>query len=248
MSQEELRFNSPPWQRHRRESSPKRTIYPTSQSLPPFSLHLGGKYFISVLYKFVTSPNKEANWSSYIVLLPAMRSSPSLSSSLRSATCLRVTSFTSSPRLICHSAKAQTIATPTTRIFSGGSASLLGLRLREPLLQAQRSFFPGFPSPNCALQSSVWSQERWLSTSPILREVRSDNTTKKSLAGPQKSTSIEPELEAFGRSEKATKAAQVNLSARLHKDGNPSAVKPGLGEIVRLLKIARPEAKWLAGA
>ena len=88
-----------------------------------------------------------------------------------------------------------------------------------------------------------------MSTSPILREVRSNNTTtKKSLAGPQKSTSIEPELEAFGRSEKATKAAQVNLSARLHKDGNPSAVKPGLGEIVRLLKIARPESKWLAGA
>jgi len=178
-----------------------------------------------------------------------MRSSPSLSSSLRSATCSRVTSFASPPRLICHSAKIQTIATPTTRIFSGGSASLLGLRLREPLLQAQRSFFPGFPSSNFALQSSVWSQERWLSTSPILREVRSNNTTtKKSLAGPQKSTSIEPELEAFGRSEKATKAAQVNLSARLHKDGNPSAVKPGLGEIVRLLKIARPESKWLAGA
>lgn len=175
-----------------------------------------------------------------------MRSSSSLSSSLRSAACSRVTSFTSPPGLICHSAKAQTIATPTTRIFSGGAASLLGLRLREPLLQAQRSFFPGSPSSNCALQSSVWSQERWLSTSPILREVRSNNTTKKSLTGPQKST-IEPDLEAFGRSEKATKAAQVNLSARLHKDGNPSAVKPGLGEIVRLLKIARPEAKWLGG-
>jgi len=176
-----------------------------------------------------------------------MRSSPSLSSSLRSAACSRVTSFTSPPRLICRSTKAQTIATPITRTFSGGSASLPGLRLREQFLQAQRSFSPNFPSFNCALRSSVRSQERCLSTSPILREVRSGTTTKKSLAGPQKSTSIEPELEAFGRSEKATKAAQVNLSARLHKDGGPGAVKPGLGEIVRLLRVARPEAKWLAG-
>lgn len=51
------------------------------------------------------------------------------------------------------------------------------------------------------------------------------------------------ELEEFGRSEKASKAAQVNLSAKLHKDGKPSGA--GLAEIVRLLKIARPEAKWL---
>ncbi|KAG0636299.1 P-loop containing nucleoside triphosphate hydrolase protein [Tuber brumale] len=177
-----------------------------------------------------------------------MRSSPSMSSSLRSATCSWVTGFTPPPpRLICHSAKAQTIVTPTTRLFLGSSTPLLGLQLRKPLLQAQRPF-PGFPPFNCVHRSAVLSRERCLSTSPILRELQSGNTTEKPLTEPQKPTSAEPELEVFGRSEKATKAAQVNLSARLHKDGNPSAVKPGLGEIVRLLRIARPEAKWLAVA
>ena len=243
-------FSSPPWQRRRRESSPQNEQSIKQQQINPLSPLLPilvGNTWSFIVIGLPPVQIKKSTVENHILLPPAMRPSPSLSSSLRSATCSRVTSFTS-PRLICHSAKTQTIATPTTRTFSGGSASLLGLRSREPLLQVQRSFFPDFPSFNCALRTSVRSQERCLSTSPILREVRSvTTTTKKSLAGPQKSTPIEPELEAFGRSEKATKAAQVNLSARLHKDGNPSAVTPGLGEIVRLLKIARPEAKWLAG-
>jgi putative ABC transport system ATP-binding protein len=56
----------------------------------------------------------------------------------------------------------------------------------------------------------------------------------------------QPEVQGFERSEKASKAAQVNLSARLHKDGKATG-KAGFGEIVRLLSIARPEAKWLGG-
>lgn len=59
-------------------------------------------------------------------------------------------------------------------------------------------------------------------------------------------TELLPEDE-FGRSEKATRAAHVNLRARLNKDGAAGGTKPGFGEIVRLLKIARPEAKWLGG-
>ncbi|EWC46979.1 hypothetical protein DRE_03741 [Drechslerella stenobrocha 248] len=51
----------------------------------------------------------------------------------------------------------------------------------------------------------------------------------------------------FGRSEKASKAAQVNLSARLRKDPGTTGFS-GFGEIGRLLKIARPEAKWLGVA
>ena len=53
--------------------------------------------------------------------------------------------------------------------------------------------------------------------------------------------------DGFGRSEKASKAAQVNLSARLHKEGATLSGKASAGEIIRLLKIARPEAKWLGG-
>ncbi|KAK6543912.1 ATP-binding cassette permease mdl1 [Orbilia ellipsospora] len=52
----------------------------------------------------------------------------------------------------------------------------------------------------------------------------------------------------FGRSEKASKAAQVNLSARLRKDPGTVGGFSGFGEIWRLLKIARPELKWLGVA
>ncbi|THV49554.1 hypothetical protein BGAL_0189g00070 [Botrytis galanthina] len=49
----------------------------------------------------------------------------------------------------------------------------------------------------------------------------------------------------FARSEKASKATQVNLSARLQSSGKKQGNTAAFGEIWRLLKIARPEAKWL---
>lgn len=48
----------------------------------------------------------------------------------------------------------------------------------------------------------------------------------------------------FARSDKASKATQVNLSARL-QSAKTQPNSAGFGEIVRLIKIARPEAKWL---
>ncbi|TVY21043.1 Mitochondrial ATP-dependent permease MDL1 [Lachnellula arida] len=52
------------------------------------------------------------------------------------------------------------------------------------------------------------------------------------------------EDDGFQRSEKASKAAQVNLSARLSST-KAQKNSAGFGEIWRLIKIARPEAKWL---
>ncbi|EZF34844.1 ATP-dependent permease [Trichophyton mentagrophytes] len=54
--------------------------------------------------------------------------------------------------------------------------------------------------------------------------------------------------QAFERSERASQAAQINLSARLAKDGLASGKKSGLREIWRLITIARPEAKVLSVA
>ncbi|QUC22126.1 uncharacterized protein UV8b_06367 [Ustilaginoidea virens] len=51
----------------------------------------------------------------------------------------------------------------------------------------------------------------------------------------------------FEKSDKAAQAAQVNLSARLSKEGKPQS-KAGFGEIWRLIKVARPELRWLAVA
>ncbi|KAH6889994.1 P-loop containing nucleoside triphosphate hydrolase protein [Thelonectria olida] len=51
----------------------------------------------------------------------------------------------------------------------------------------------------------------------------------------------------FAKSEKAARAAQVNLSARLSKEGKGSGGgKAGFGEIWRLIRIARPELRWLS--
>lgn len=56
---------------------------------------------------------------------------------------------------------------------------------------------------------------------------------------------IEVVERAFAKTEKASQAAQVNLRARLSKDGASSGKNAGFREVWRLLKIARPEAKWL---
>ena len=52
----------------------------------------------------------------------------------------------------------------------------------------------------------------------------------------------------FQRSEKAARAAHVNMSARLSKEGKGKEGKPGFAEVWRLIKIARPEVKWLGAA
>ena len=51
--------------------------------------------------------------------------------------------------------------------------------------------------------------------------------------------------QGFAKSEKASQAAQVNLSARLAKDGKSQNQWAGFGEVWRLVKIAKPEAKTL---
>jgi len=55
----------------------------------------------------------------------------------------------------------------------------------------------------------------------------------------------EEQEQSFQRSEKADQASQVNLSARLSKEGAAGSGGAGFGEIWRLIKIARPEARIL---
>lgn len=58
----------------------------------------------------------------------------------------------------------------------------------------------------------------------------------------------EQEERGFGRSEKATQASQVNLSARLSRDSKAQGQGAGVAETWRLIKIARPEAGVLGWA
>jgi putative ABC transport system ATP-binding protein len=58
----------------------------------------------------------------------------------------------------------------------------------------------------------------------------------------------EGEEMGFAKSEKATAAAEVNLSAKLSKEGSSANAPGGMREMWRLIKIARPEAKTLSVA
>ena len=55
-------------------------------------------------------------------------------------------------------------------------------------------------------------------------------------------------IQEFARSEKASAAAQLNLSAKLGQDAGQQGSSSGWGEIWRLIKIARPESKALGVA
>ncbi|KAK6341194.1 ATP-binding cassette permease mdl1 [Orbilia brochopaga] len=82
---------------------------------------------------------------------------------------------------------------------------------------------------------------RQFSASPLRRDDSSKEVTH------EKEHHLHDSKTEFGRSEKASKAAQVNLSARLRKDPGTTGFS-GFADIWRLLKIARPEAKWLGAA
>ena len=64
----------------------------------------------------------------------------------------------------------------------------------------------------------------------------------------QKDEDEDIEDEGFGKSEKAAQASQINLSARLSNEGQAQGGTPGAGEVWRLIKIARPEARVLGYA
>lgn len=93
--------------------------------------------------------------------------------------------------------------------------------------------------------------------SPILAQARLFSATFQTYEHPtpivreskEKAPTSDPEDEedGFKKTERASQASQVNLSAKLSKDG-ASQGKPGFGEIWRLIKIARPEAKVLSVA
>lgn len=84
-------------------------------------------------------------------------------------------------------------------------------------------------------------------TRPMLQQKKETEVA----AATDKATSTTPEAkeeDGFQRTEKAAKAAHINMSARLSKEGVGARGKPGLAEVWRLVRIARPEVKWLGAA
>jgi putative ABC transport system ATP-binding protein len=117
----------------------------------------------------------------------------------------------------------------------------------------QRSLHPLHPQSSAPWRPAI-AQLRQFSAKSVDQEI-SKTSARGASAPAQKQDEAIPRRDeeeedhhvaeqGFGRSEKASRAAQVNLSARLQKDGK-STGQPGMGEVWRLIKIARPEAKWL---
>lgn len=118
--------------------------------------------------------------------------------------------------------------------------------------------------------SSLWSQKlrdvgrRHFQTTSIIRqrkESRVETTTLEKTTVPEEHHDAhhnavdqhhehehDHALDEFGRSAKATKAAQINLRAKLKKDPGAASGLGGFSEVWRLIKIAKPQAKWLGGA
>lgn len=85
------------------------------------------------------------------------------------------------------------------------------------------------------------------STSAAARQEQRNTLEEEKTIARRKDDAVPEELEeqGFAKTERASRASQVNFSARLSKEGTQSGTAAGLGEVWRLIKIARPEAKML---
>lgn len=110
-----------------------------------------------------------------------------------------------------------------------------------------------------ALGTSSWGTTRGFSTALVLWQQPRDRISvtpaqvkqevvEKELEGEQGKQVAQqensPEHHGFQQTERAKQAAQINMRARLSKEGKSSG-QGGWAEILRLIKIARPEVKWL---
>lgn len=150
---------------------------------------------------------------------------------------------------------------------------LTGNARLAPSLRSSLSASPPSSATSCAVATAAPGilQRRAFSISRIHREAQSptpvkpkksylqevkerrpepDEQDEDDHANPQKLDKelqvSEEDVSEFGRSEKASQAAQLNLSAKLSKDGTQGGSAGGWSEIWRLLKIAMPEKRSLA--
>ncbi|KAJ5772903.1 ABC transporter integral membrane type 1 [Penicillium paradoxum] len=125
------------------------------------------------------------------------------------------------------------------RLYSTASAALRNGP--NPLLLRNNSF------KYTPYSSRIVSQARLLCSTSRLLQAKPPVISKGPITRTAPEEPEKEEEQGFELSERAAQAAQVNLSARLAKDG-ASGKKSGFAEIWRLLKIARPESKALGFA
>lgn len=158
----------------------------------------------------------------------------------------------------------------STNVFlSGGAVRLNSAELKEPPWTTQalsgRQFssisLPKLPEPSAGAPGSrlphrrltrptLSTFEQFRSFASSIRHLEKQISSEQKNAGGgtlglKRAEEHDEDDPGFEKSEKATQAAKVNLSAKLSKSGDP---KGGFPEIWRLIKIARPEAKMLGVA
>ncbi|PSN59098.1 hypothetical protein BS50DRAFT_509128 [Corynespora cassiicola Philippines] len=120
------------------------------------------------------------------------------------------------------------------------------LHLHAPAGLARRN---GVPQPSRAFSASRAAFEAQKATKQPVKARKSykDEMKEKGVVNVEEQ---EPESEEMGfvKSERASAAAQVNLSAKLSKDGSGGGTPGGMREMWRLIKIARPEMGTLSWA
>ncbi|KAL8981345.1 MAG: hypothetical protein Q9177_005601 [Variospora cf. flavescens] len=102
---------------------------------------------------------------------------------------------------------------------------------------------PYSPSNARCLSQTPSHTEPSVPTKPKGTQTRDDDDAELGLEQEQNE-----QERGFGKSEKASQNAQVNLSARLSKEGKSQGQGAGFWEIWRLVKIAKPESKVLGVA
>ena len=130
-----------------------------------------------------------------------------------------------------------------TQFRSQGTISRTGLS--SALVEPESPFFTPFPAK---LNSPVHTELRTFATSRSTRDTQLQAVGKSPATKTLSNSEVEEEDQGFEKSEKASQAAQVNLSARLARDGKSVQQSAGTGEVWRLIKIARPEAGVLGFA
>ncbi|KAK3500030.1 uncharacterized protein B0T23DRAFT_409894 [Neurospora hispaniola] len=153
------------------------------------------------------------------------------------------------------------------------TSSILSARFCRPFSSVQRSSTTSFAIVSVPFSSShpgsrpcVQSQ-RWTSPFGLLRQLSTSQTRLREQSAKEAAAETAEEaakdvekvkeytseehlkVHGFTKSERAHKAAHINMSARLSKDGkSQSGTKPGFAEVWRLIKIARPEVKAMSVA
>ncbi|KAK4226252.1 ATP-dependent permease MDL1, mitochondrial [Podospora fimiseda] len=142
---------------------------------------------------------------------------------------------------------------PCCRPFSSRPEPGRTPAIPRPCTSTLTSYLPSGPShwltrPRWA--SPVDALRRLSTTRPAFQEAK-DIAVKQDQPIAEQEKEVDHHLQAHGfhRSAKAAKAAHVNMSARLSKEGKgQEGGKAGWGEVWRLFKIAKPEIKWLGVA